>query len=265
MVKIVSLVENTTECGCHTAHGLSLYVETPRHRLLFDVGGDETLLRNAELLGVDLSGVDLVVVSHGHRDHAGALALFMELNHHAKIYIQRRAFEPHFSHRPSGVADIGLDPTLVSSERVVLLDGDYEIDEELALFRVVDNSQCCSGANASLYEGNHPDKFDHEQNLIIRGERPILIMGCGHNGVVNIVDRAKEFRPTLCVGGFHLTNPSAGRDEPRELIDRIVSRLQEAEGIEFYTCHCTGSEVYRYMSERMSNIHYLSAGQSVEW
>lgn len=170
MVKVVSLVENRSECGCIVAHGLSLYIETPHHRLLFDVGGDDTFIKNAESLGVDLSSVDIVIISHGHRDHGGALSQFLELNNTAKIYIQRQAFEPHFSHRPSGIGDIGLDVSLMSNSQVTLLDGELRIDEELTLFKVADNSECRSGANGTLYEGENPDQFGHEQNLIIGGQ-----------------------------------------------------------------------------------------------
>ncbi|MFI3293511.1 MAG: MBL fold metallo-hydrolase [Rikenellaceae bacterium] len=265
MIKITSLVENTTECGFATAHGLSLYIETPNHRILFDLGSDDTFIINAKRLDIDLSTIDTVIISHGHRDHGGALSRFMEINTSAKIYIQRQAFAPHFSHRPSGVGNIGLDISLMNDQRVVLLDDEYKIDEELILFKVTDNSECRSGANNTLYEGDEPDKFNHEQNLIIAGENPILIMGCGHNGVVNIMNRASEYSPRYCIGGFHLTNPSAHKDEPRELIDCIIQRLKNISNVEFYTCHCTGVTVYEYMRSHMTNIHYLSCGKSIDF
>lgn len=263
MARIVSLVENISKCGCRSAHALSLYVETQNHRLLFDVGCDDAFISNSEMLGVDLQSVDTVIISHGHRDHAGALALFLEVNTTAKVYIQRGAFAPHFSHRPTGISDIGLDRSLMDNERIVLLDGEYAIDDELTLFKVSDSSLCRSGANGSLYEGESPDRFDHEQNLVIHCDPSLLIMGCGHNGVVNIMRRAEEFSPKVCVGGFHLTSPSAHRDEPRELIDSVVEHLQRYLDVKFYTCHCTGIEVYKYMSSQMENIEYLSCGDEI--
>ena len=71
-MRIVTLVENTTENEQLTAkHGLCLYMETERHKILFDLGPDETFVHTARALGIDLSQVDTVVISHGHGDHGG--------------------------------------------------------------------------------------------------------------------------------------------------------------------------------------------------
>ena len=70
IIKVLS--ENTAasdEFGCE--HGLSLYVETGKHRLLFDTGASDLFAKNAARLGVELSAVDTAVLSHGHYDHGG--------------------------------------------------------------------------------------------------------------------------------------------------------------------------------------------------
>lgn len=72
-MKITALVENTSHCELRSAPGLALYIETPRHKLLFDLGPDDTLFQNCERRGIDLGAVDTVVISHGHGDHGGAL------------------------------------------------------------------------------------------------------------------------------------------------------------------------------------------------
>ena len=90
-MKITALVENTTNQGWRTVHGLSLYIETPGHKILFDVGPDDTIFKNAERAGVDLAAVDTLIISHGHSDHGGALKKFLDINHRAKVYIQRSA------------------------------------------------------------------------------------------------------------------------------------------------------------------------------
>ena len=77
---ITSLVENTTKSGLKAKHGLSLYIETKLHRILFDLGPDETLFENAEKKKIDLTSVDTVIISHGHYDHGGALGKFLKIN-----------------------------------------------------------------------------------------------------------------------------------------------------------------------------------------
>ncbi len=161
-MRITSLIENNTRCGAETAHGLALHIETLRHKILFDVGPNiGALQRNAEREQIDLNEVDIVIISHGHYDHGGALSDFLRINTHAKVYIQRSAFGEHMSHRPSGVTYIGLDRELMQSAQVELVDGDLIIDTELRLFTTSDSSRCRSAANASLYCGDEPDAFHH--------------------------------------------------------------------------------------------------------
>lgn len=97
MPKIVTLVENTTSSSEYRSkHGLCLYIETDRHKILFDLGQDKLFLENAKKMDIDISEIDTVIISHGHKDHGGALKRFMDLNSNAKIYIRKEAFEPHY-------------------------------------------------------------------------------------------------------------------------------------------------------------------------
>ena len=132
-MKAIMLVENQSVGECKAAHGLSLYIETPDHRLLFDLGPDRTFLENAGKLGIDLEKVDTVIISHGHYDHGGGLEEFLKLNSKARVYIQKNAFEPHYSTAQGKARNIGLKPELASHPQVVLLEGDFQIDQELEL------------------------------------------------------------------------------------------------------------------------------------
>lgn len=73
-MKITALVENETKGELKGKHGLALYIETTKHKILFDLGPDQTLFDHAKVRGMDLGLVDCAIISHGHFDHGGALA-----------------------------------------------------------------------------------------------------------------------------------------------------------------------------------------------
>ena len=263
-MKIIALVENQSKCELKAKHGLSLYIETAKHKILFDLGPDGTLFENAEKLGVELSGVDTVIISHGHMDHGGALRRFLEINTKAKIYVQKKAFEPHYSKFLFAKVGVGLDTSLERHPQIVLVEGDCEIDEELTLFVAKKQDKYYSSANKSLYDKDGQDTFLHEQNLIIKENQTVLIMGCGHKGVVNILEKAAIYHPTLCVGGYHLMNPTTRRTVSKDLLANIAQELEKYKDIKFYTCHCTGEAAFQYLSSRMDNMFYLSCGEQIE-
>lgn len=266
-MKITSLVENTSKCELKSKHGLSLYIETQKHKILFDLGSDRTLFDNAKKRNIDLAEIDIVIISHGHLDHGGALRDFLKINTNAKVYVQRKAFEPHYSKTLFLKIQVGIDKKLESHPQVILLDGDYKIDDELLLFTVSKGGKCYSPLNDALYDKNGKDKFFHEQNLIItenQSVQSVLIMGCGHTGVVNIMNKAKSYQPKVCVGGFHLFNPITKKCASFELLNEIAAELKSYKNTEFYTCHCTGKKAFQYLSKQMPNLFYLSCGEVIE-
>ena len=262
-MKLITLVENTSRCDLKPKHGLSLYLETEKHKLLFDVGPDATVFENAKKRGVDLAAVDTVVISHGHYDHGGALSAFLEINRTAQVYIQRGAFVPHFSKAGLLKLPIGLDPALAQHPQVRLLDGDSVIDEELSVFTVSDTSRCHSPMNDVLLDDKGKDAFSHEQNLVIRGSATVLLTGCGHCGVVNIMEKAAPLQPQYCIGGFHLFNPVLRKTAPDALLDEIASSLAAYPETVFYTCHCTGEKALRYLAAKTPNLRPLSCGDEL--
>jgi len=263
-MKICALVENTTKSDLKTAHGLSFYIETKSHKILFDLGPNNTMFENAAKRNIDVSKVDTVIISHGHYDHGGALKSFLEINSDAVVYVQKAAFEPYYSKVLLVKVPIGLDSSLREHRQIKLLEGDYKIDDELFLFTVDKADKLRSSANDSLYDKNGRDKFLHEQNLIISEDKTALIIGCGHTGVTNIMEKAGEYKPDVCIGGFHLYNPSTKETVPNALLDDISAELQKYRDILFYTCHCTGEQAYNYLSKKMGNLDYISCGDDLE-
>ena len=86
-MKITCLLENTASRSDVTPeHGLSLWIETKRHRILFDTGQTDLFAKNADVLQIDLSKADFAVLSHGHYDHGGGLFTFLSKNKTAPVF-----------------------------------------------------------------------------------------------------------------------------------------------------------------------------------
>jgi len=257
-MKITALTENTScdpRFGCE--HGLSLYIETQKHNVLFDTGQSSLFAENAEKLEIDLNRVDLCVLSHGHYDHGGGLRRFLELNDHAPVYLNRRAFEPHYNGTEKY---IGLDTALRNSDRLIFTDDEAVIGDGLTLCTRNDRERTypSSGAGLNAVIGGEmiPDDFRHEQYLLIEEEnRRVLISGCSHKGILNI---AGWFQPDVLIGGFHLSKVT---DE--NALAEIAAHLN-AYPTAYYTCHCTGTEQFNIMQAHMPHLYYLSAGQTIE-
>jgi 7,8-dihydropterin-6-yl-methyl-4-(beta-D-ribofuranosyl)aminobenzene 5'-phosphate synthase len=118
--KITTLAENSVYGkGLQGEHGLSLLVEAGEHKVLFDTGASDLFLRNARLLGLDLSDVEYVVLSHGHRDHTGGLYAFLKMNSVAKVVCKREVFRKKFKNeRENGM----LHPEALDKSRFWLVD-----------------------------------------------------------------------------------------------------------------------------------------------
>lgn len=269
MTKIVALVENTKlSKELFAKHGLCLYIETPKHKILFDLGPDETFAKNAEKLEIDIKAVDTVIISHGHKDHGGGLKTFMKINSKAKIYIRKTAFEPHYIKLLKIPFSVSLDKSLACNDRFIFADDNHIIDDELLLFSNVKISEFHSKSNDVLFAKKEnsliKDNFYHEQNLIITSaNNRILISGCSHSGIVNIqkeAERIAKDKMSYVIGGFHLFNPPTKKTENNKLIDDIAGALNKNKSI-YYTCHCTGVRVYEQMKETLKNkLLYLSTG-----
>lgn len=262
-MKIVILMEDT--CGdpsCSYEHGLSVYVETKKHKLLIDTGATDAFMHNAAKLSIDLTKVDTVILSHGHYDHAGGILSFYEQNKTARIYMQRSACGDHYH----GERYIGIDKRIEKLDSVRMLDGDDRLDEELFLFSGITGREYFAESNLALSKRDGgetiPDDFAHEQCLVITqdGENT-LISGCAHNGILNIISRYRQMfaqDPVQVISGFHMMKKDAYTNEEAETIKRTAQRLCGMETI-FYTGHCTGDQAMQLMApilgEKLVRIH----------
>lgn len=273
-MKITGLIENTAcKDGLACEHGLSLYIETEKHRIMFDFGETGSFAENAAALDVDVSSADIAFLSHGHYDHGGAMGKFFELNDKASVYAHKLAFEPHLAYRDDGkTRDIGVDSALLDSGRIILVDGVTVIDDELTVYSGVTARELWSETNKKLLmqgeNGPEPDSFEHEHNLIItENGKTVLISGCSHNGIVNLLEKAIQIigkAPDVVVAGFHLSNPGGSEDGLHIPVEETAHRLLKYPSM-FYTCHCTGLPSYERMKEIMGDrLEYMSGGTVIE-
>lgn len=210
-VYIAVVVDNhrDPEGRCLSAWGLSIYVETEGVRILFDTGPDpQILLHNVEVLGIDLSKLTAVVISHEHGDHVGGLEAIAEINSSIPIYI------------PAGMS--------LYTKRWILDLGFSKVVE------VVNTTVIAPGVAIVGQLYGPPYEQALAINLANRGL--VVVVGCSHPGIVNIVEKASRelgAKPYAVIGGLHL--PSS-----LSVVRKVMSELKRL-GVEVVIpIHCSG-------------------------
>ena len=257
---IRTVIEDNIEGeGLCAEHGLCVYIETAGHRLFVDSGQSEKTWDNAERMGIDIEAVDTMILSHGHYDHSGGIKSFMERNSKARIYIREGADGDFYSKRTDGMHYIGIDKDIATSVRTETVRGDVTLDKELSLFGNVSGRKMWPAGNDLLFEKGKdvyiPDEFEHEQYLVVRErDELVLISGCAHKGIVNILERFKEIYncdPAMVISGFHTIRKSYDESDICNMKE-LANVLNERDTV-FYTGHCTDLIPFRAMKEIMGD------------
>lgn len=275
-MKITTLIDNrpSPDDPQLTAEwGLSLCVELNGRHILVDMGASDAFARNAQRLSIDIAAIDVAIVSHHHYDHGGGLSRFLELNDHAPIYLAAAPDgDPTVKLLGFVTKYIGLDRALLAQhahrfrfvrERAELLPGVF------VLPRIAGHHAQPAG-NRYLYlkrdSGLVPDDFRHEIVVAIEERDALVVLtGCSHNGLLNMVETASAEFPGVpvkaVVGGFHLTKlpPFRGMSESERTVANIGRAVLDT-GIETtWTGHCTGQAAFEVlratMGDRVREIH----------
>lgn len=274
-MNIFCLIEDTQiDHRFGAEHGVSFYIETKKHKVLFDVGQSSLFISNAIHANIDLALVDTLVISHGHYDHGGGLEDFLRINKKAKIYVQESIFDAFYSMRKlDEYTYIGLDPKLFDDKRFIKLNGDYKIDDELMIIADIKGKSFFPNSNHTMFkkELDHYvlDDFKHEQNLVVTDDQKVsLFAGCGHKGILNIIDQVEKHISPLQIshvfGGFHLKSRFEAYKESSEHIDQIADIMKQKHIDMYYTGHCTGSVAYDQMKKTLtSRLAYFHPGVKI--
>jgi 7,8-dihydropterin-6-yl-methyl-4-(beta-D-ribofuranosyl)aminobenzene 5'-phosphate synthase len=229
-----------------------------------DTGRSGAFVDNASELGIDIAAVDHLVISHGHNDHTGGLERFFEANASARVYLAPRAFEEKYSLKRTIPQFIGTDRGVLERhrDRLCYVPESSEPIPGVQVAPIPERPDPEPVGNGHLYvlraEGRVPDPFDDERFVLIEhADGAVLLTGCSHAGIVNIVRAARrrlgDTPLTHVIGGFHLVG------ESEERVREIAQQLQDIPQI--YTGHCTGTEAYEIFRDELgSRVRYANGG-----
>jgi len=270
-ISITTLVENTASgAGLLAEHGLSFWIEYADKRILFDTGQSDILIQNAKVLGINLAEADAIILSHGHYDHTGGLTAVLDIAAKAKIYLHPAAIEPKFSKKYSGVELIGMPDSAqktIRNREVIRTETPIQIFPRVTVTGQVpriNNFEDVGGAFFLDENCQKPDELLDDQTLLIETSKGLVIVfGCAHAGVVNILHRIadltekKQFYAAL--GGMHLLRAS------NERIERTKIVFQDYDLQKIGPAHCTGSKAIEKFKTAFPNQYFTcSVGTQID-
>ena len=199
-IRITTLVENTASgAGLLAEHGLSFWIEYGDKRIIFDTGQSDILIKNAEVLGIDLAETDAIVLSHGHYDHTGGLAAVLDIADKAKIYLHPAAVEPKFSKKTAGAEPIGMSDSArkaIKNREVIWTETPTQIFPGVTVTGQVPRINDFEDVGGAFFLDENCQKADElldDQTLFIETAKGLVILfGCAHAGVVNILHHITE-------------------------------------------------------------------------
>jgi 7,8-dihydropterin-6-yl-methyl-4-(beta-D-ribofuranosyl)aminobenzene 5'-phosphate synthase len=218
-----------------------------------------------------LSGTDAIVISHGHYDHAGGLSDALDIAANAKIYFHPLATESKFSRKKSNVKYIGMSESTkkaIKSRNAILTEKPANLFPGMVITGQIPRINDFEDVGEAFYLDENCLKTDDlldDQAMFIESDKGlIVILGCAHSGVVNILDYISSL--TGCkkiyavIGGMHLLNANHNR------IENIIKAFRKYEIQKIMPMHCTGQKAM----EILKNIFegkciFLGAGDKISF
>jgi 7,8-dihydropterin-6-yl-methyl-4-(beta-D-ribofuranosyl)aminobenzene 5'-phosphate synthase len=266
-IRITTLSENTAGLpGLLAEWGLSILVETDDLKILFDTGASISVPHNASVLGLDLSTIDNIVLSHGHYDHTGGLKEVLkrvgkpvEIIAHPDIWTQK------YRRGGGGERYIGIPFSMETLEPLATLfalsNKPVWITDDIVTTGEIPMTEEFEELDASMYikEGSnwYRDELLDDRALIIKtSEGLVVILGCAHRGAINTLRHAQEITGVelihTVIGGTHLINAS------EERVLRTAVALQEMGVQRVGVSHCTGFTAAALLAQQLGESFFLN-------
>lgn len=264
-LKMTILVENTVyRQGLLAEHGLSIYLEFNGKKYLFDSGQGMALKHNARELGIIFNELDGLILSHGHYDHTGGIPFLLEQKSDLDIYAHPDFQIERYSMRGKRLVPVSYSgPEIKDFNRIKNLS---EIDNNMFLTGEI------KGAENYLNEkykrknnsGHKTDDFSDDISLYFEGKNGlIIILGCSHKGVKNIIkeimNKSGLNKIDKIIGGMHLMNTDKTK------LKELSEFFEKINPAEIYPLHCTGKEAASFFRERLGDkVKFAGVGSLIE-
>jgi len=271
-VRIITLSENTAQLDFLGEWGLSVLIETESCKVLLDTGQSISTVRNADLMGIDLSSIDKIVLSHAHGDHTGGLREVLrrvgkpvEVIAHPDIWIPKYV---RFGETNRYVGLPFLREDLESFGAYFTLSRKpYKISDDIMTTGEIEMTTDYEIIDDRLYskKGSRmiPDPLADDLALIVRtGQGLALITGCAHRGIVNTVRHVRKLTGKenihTIIGGTHLYL------SPQERIEKTARELKKLGLQRLGVSHCTGFNASALLAREFGEVFFLNnAGTQV--
>ena len=270
-VELTILLDGPSDPSAPADEGLSILVRGPGRTMLFDCGASaEALASSAEKFGPGASGLDGVILSHGHCDHTGGLAaLASSLPQGTEVFVHAGAFSRRWADEPgSSLKELSCPHTAARLAGAGFRLHWVREPERIADWLILSGPIGGSLADEKSYvvrkgEELVVDNFEDEIFVLLRGQGGwVVLTGCCHRGLRNTLRCARFLaheEPLLAiVGGLHLEDASQDR------LDDAIEMFRQAPGMRIYPCHCTGQDVTEYLRAHLpEQVHPVGAGSKI--
>lgn len=242
-------------------HGLSMFFRADDRLWLYDLGLSDKWAKNAVRLGIDVTSVDYLLFSHGHKDHTGGLRSFLEQNTQASIYASEQLMTHRYlTYRHDRPREISPEHKLLhdAGKRVEWLGGSCRLSPHVSIVAHTAHGYPTPVGNKYLTAivGGIESPYAFDDELAVAIETPeglVILSACSHGGVLNIIRSCVAFTGcrAVCafIGGMHLVDLEEA--EEQDDIAGLVAQLQQAyPQLELYTGHCTGPQALALLKEQ---------------